>query len=118
MMNDSAFKEHYCITILNTKEEYLCSNNNHLLKGMNSIVKCGIPSGCHGGGCGVCKIQIVEGDVSKLIMSRKHISEDEEAKNIVLACCVYPKSNISLKVIGKLSRNILKANKKKKYGFV
>ncbi|MFK5949761.1 MAG: 2Fe-2S iron-sulfur cluster-binding protein [Methylococcales bacterium] len=110
--------ERFCITIIDTNEKYMCSTNAHLLKGMKTIGKRGIPSGCHGGGCGVCKIQIVKGNVETISMSRAYISKKEEEEGIVLACRTFPKTDVSLKVIGKLSRNILKPNTIKKYGFV
>ena len=100
----------YCITIINTNEEYLCFEGKHLLQGMKSLGKCSIPSGCHGGGCGVCKIQIIKGEVEKVTMSRKHISEKEETNGIYLACCVFPKSDISVKVIGKIKKKLVNKN--------
>ena len=53
--------------------------------------------GCEGGGCGICKVQILEGDYVRFKnMSRRHVSEEEEAQGIVLACCVKPLDNILL----------------------
>ncbi len=108
------------VTILDTKEVFLCNENQHLLKGMTSLGKRGIPSGCHGGGCGVCKVKITEGEVETLVMSRAYISEEEEKEGISLACRTFPRSTISLEVVGKLSKNILRssATPPKKYGFV
>lgn len=100
------FGKRHEITILNTGESFLCSEKKHLLQGMSSLGKKGIPSGCHGGGCGVCKIKITTGDYSKLVMSRAHVSEVEEKEGIVLACRVFPLSDISLDVVGKLTTNI------------
>ncbi|MDZ7817211.1 MAG: 2Fe-2S iron-sulfur cluster-binding protein [Aliarcobacter sp.] len=44
-----------------------------------------VPRGCHNGACGVCKILIHKGTYEKEKMNRKHISEEEENSNIVLA---------------------------------
>ncbi|MET0025689.1 MAG: 2Fe-2S iron-sulfur cluster-binding protein [Sedimenticola sp.] len=106
------------VTILDTNESYTCFNDQHLLKGMVSLGKRGIPSGCHGGGCGVCKVKIVRGEVELLSMSRDHVSEEEEKAGVVLACRAFPKGDVALKVIGKLSKNVLRPSSKKKYGFV
>ena len=106
------------ITIMDTQEDFPCSQNQHLLKGMLSLGKRGIPSGCHGGGCGVCKVRITAGEFETLSMSREHISADDETDGIVLACRTFPRSDISLKVIGKWSKNVLRPSEKKKYGFV
>lgn len=118
MSTFSPSADRFCITIIDTNEKYMCSENSHLLRGMKTIGKRGIPSGCHGGGCGVCKIQIVKGNVETISMSRAYISKKEEEEGIVLACRAFPQTDVSLKVIGKLSRNILKPNTIKKYGFV
>ena len=96
----------YRITLLDTGETYPCKPSDHLLQGMLSLGKKGIPSGCHGGGCGVCKIQVVQGDIETIVMSRAHVSAVEEAKGITLACRTFPRSDIELKVIGKLSKNV------------
>ncbi len=81
--------------------EFECREDQHLLVAMKSIGKKCIPSGCHGGGCGVCKIRILAGDTERLVMSRKHISKTEEEQGVVLACRIFPRSPIRLEVIGK-----------------
>jgi Na+-transporting NADH:ubiquinone oxidoreductase subunit NqrF len=106
------------ITILDTNEAFMCSGQQHLLRGMLSLGKKGIPSGCHGGGCGVCKIQIVSGQVDTLPVSREHVSIDEENRGVTLACRSFPKTDVSLKVVGKLSKNVLRTQAPKKYGFI
>jgi ferredoxin len=55
-----------------------------------------IPGGCGGGGCGICKVQILSGEVHKRRMSATHITEKDLEQNIVLACCVMPLSDIEL----------------------
>lgn len=116
-MSQSA-SNHHSVTIIDTGEVYRCDEKQHLLKGMVSLGKRGIPSGCHGGGCGVCKVKVRQGKYDTLPMSRQHVSYAEQAQGIVLACRTFPKSNLSLEVIGKLSKNVLRPSEKKKYGFV
>jgi ferredoxin len=107
------------VTIKDTGEVFSCSEDQHLLQGMTSLGKRGIPSGCHGGGCGVCKVKITQGEVETLVMSRAYVTEEEEKEGIVLACRTFPRGSISLKVIGKLSKNVLRSSAStKKYGFV
>lgn len=117
MMEEKSIVRHQ-VTIVDTNEQYACSESQHLLRGMLSLGKRGIPSGCHGGGCGVCKVHINNGDIDTLSMSRKHVTESEEKDGIVLACRTFPKSDVSLKVVGKLSKNVLRPSENKKYGFV
>lgn len=56
-------------------------------------IRC-IPVGCRGGGCGVCKIQILEGSYSTGRMSAKHICPDDLAAGVVLACQTVPLTDI------------------------
>lgn len=57
--------------------------------------------GCRGGGCGVCRIRVVEGEYHTTPMSREHVSEAEEADGYVLGCCLFPRSDLLLSVSGK-----------------
>jgi len=77
-----------------------CSNDKNLMDSLSS--KSGIaPKGCHNGGCGVCKIKVHSGEYTTMKMSRKHISEEEESSGIVLACRVFPNSNMDIEFIAK-----------------
>ena len=65
----------------------------------------GIPVGCVNGGCGVCKVRVVSGQVRPLgPVSRAHVSADEEAAGITLACRVAPVTDVTLQVLGKLQK--------------
>ena len=95
------------VLIETTGEIFGCDEHQHILSGMAKTGKKGIPSGCHGGGCGVCKVKINLGTFSTKKMSRAHISEDEEKAGSVLACRVFPNSDISLQVVGKLQKRFV-----------
>lgn len=97
---------HYTITIEETGETYRCSDQETLLVGMEKLGKRGIPVGCRGGGCGVCKVEIVSGGYSKRRMSREYVSEEDEAAGRVLACRVRPTGNVVLRVIGLMKKNV------------
>ena len=94
------------VVIEETGETYRCAQSESLLVGMERLGKRGIPVGCRGGGCGVCKIEIVEGSFSKRVMSRDYVSVEDEAAGRVLACRVYPTSDVRLRVIGKMAKNV------------
>ncbi len=49
---------------------------------------------------------MLSGDYDKRVMSREHISEDEEAQGCVLACRVKPRSDLALSVIGLMKKNV------------
>jgi len=101
-----ATKAFFAVTIAETGEVFRCREDETLLAGMERLGKRGIPVGCRGGGCGVCKIQVEQGEFSKRVMSRDYISAEEEAAGIVLACRVKPLSDVRLAVIGKMKKNV------------
>lgn len=102
--------EKYRIHIENSGEDFTCAADASLLRGMEVLGRRGIPVGCRGGGCGVCKVHIDSGPFEARKMSRACVSEDEENQGVVLACRVFPRGELSLTVIGKM----LKALEKKK----
>lgn len=94
------------VRIEDTGEQYACDERESVLVGMARMGKRGIPLGCRGGGCGVCKVRITSGSYRTLRMSSEHISPNELADGIVLACRVMAESDLSLQVVGKLSKAI------------
>jgi len=97
---------YHTVLIEETGESYRCSPQETLLSGMEKLGKKGIPVGCRGGGCGVCKVEITEGSYTKRVMSRAYVSAEEEAAHCVLACRVKPTSDIRLRVLGKMAKNV------------
>ncbi|MBL0089844.1 MAG: 2Fe-2S iron-sulfur cluster binding domain-containing protein [Ideonella sp.] len=96
----------HTITIADDGQTYRCSEQRSLLEGMEQLGRKGIPVGCRNGGCGVCKVEILSGCYSSRVMSREHVSEEDEALGRVLACRVKPTSDIRLAVIGKMKRSV------------
>ncbi|NMY13503.1 2Fe-2S iron-sulfur cluster binding domain-containing protein [Pseudomonas veronii] len=81
------------------------------LQGMARIGRKCIPAGCLNGGCGVCKVAIRAGEVHKSgAMSRAHVTEQEEAAGVVLACRVVPDCEVELEVVGKMKKAFLRSS--------
>ena len=76
---------------------YIGRDDESIFRAMHKSGRSIFKGGCEGGGCGICKVKILEGEyVTFKIMSRRHVTEEEESQGIVLACCVKPSSNILL----------------------
>lgn len=74
-----------------------------MLHGMLRLGRRGIPVGCVGGGCGICKVRILAGQVLQLgPVSRAHVSADDEATGVTLACRVTPVSPLRVEAVGRL----------------
>jgi ferredoxin len=103
MTVDSRSKVAVCVA--QTGETYACATDESLLRGMLKLGRKGIPAGCVNGGCGVCKVRVVDGTVTLLgPISREHVSIDEERRGMTLACRVAPATAVRLEVIGRLER--------------
>jgi len=97
------------VEIIQTGENYACATDENLLKGMLKLGRKGIPAGCVSGGCGVCRVHIVSGQVQLCgPVSRAHISCEDEAQGITLACRVTPVTAVRLEVSGRLIKPFLK----------
>ena len=93
------------VTVSQTGEVFDCPVGESVLKGMLRLGRKGIPVGCVNGGCGVCKIRVLHGEVTRLgPISRAHVSVEEEQQGFTLACRVSPASAVTLEVAGKLQR--------------
>ncbi len=108
-------EKQFLLTMEGSNKEIIGIEDKHILDSMLAIGIDVAPKGCHGGGCGVCKIKITKGEVTTLSQSRKFLSKEEEENGYVLACRAFPVSDIEFEFIGKPK---CKVNEKKKYGFV
>lgn len=97
---------YHTITITDTGESYRCSDERSVLKGMEALGKKGIPVGCRSGGCGVCKVEVLSGSYTKRVMSRAHVSIEDEAAGRVLSCCIKPVSDLQVHVLGLMKKNV------------
>jgi ferredoxin len=59
---------------------------------------CRLPVGCRRGGCGICRARVIEGDYRRDVMSRAHVTSDDEADGVVLACAIYPLGDLTLRL--------------------
>lgn len=58
--------------------------------------------GCKGGGCGLCKIKVQEGEFTRGKSSKAVLPDAERSMNYTLACKTFPKSD--LKIVIDLSK--------------
>jgi 3-phenylpropionate/trans-cinnamate dioxygenase ferredoxin reductase subunit len=93
------------VHVAQTGETFPCAHDESLLQGMLRLGRKGIPVGCVNGGCGVCKVHIMEGRIKSLgPVSRAHVSVEEEAAGFTLACRVAPVTAVRLEVAGKFEK--------------
>ena len=99
------FRPKVTVHVTQTGEEFPCATTESLLDGMLRLGRKGIPVGCVNGGCGVCKVRIVDGTVTALgPVSRAHVTAEEERQGCTLACRVAPATAVQIEVIGKFEK--------------
>jgi ferredoxin len=90
----------YQITVKETGKTFTCAEDQAVLRAMFHAGSGPIQHGCCGGGCGVCKMRIVSGKWEPFKpMSRAHVSEAEQKDDIVLLCCVQPRSDLIIALV-------------------
>lgn len=86
----------YKINVINRALSFNATAGTTLLGAMEKSCCPAIDVGCRGGGCGLCKVKVLEGTYQTKRMSRRHISEQEQAAGFALACRIFPESDLTL----------------------
>ncbi|MCQ6282499.1 2Fe-2S iron-sulfur cluster binding domain-containing protein [Bacillus sp. EB600] len=76
--------------------EFACgSNETPLRAARDQFIP--IPTGCQRGGCGMCKMKVLDGEyVQELERNHDVLSDEELEKGYALACCMTPKSDLEI----------------------
>ena len=98
---------HFNITIADTDDVFHCKPDQNVLQAMERLGRKGIPVGCRGGGCGICRVRVLDdGEYRTLKMSRAQISEADEADRLCLACKLIPQSDLRIQPMGLLKKKL------------
>lgn len=92
------------IDIENSVDSFDCPEGMDVLHGMIALGRKGIPVGCRGGGCGVCKVRVLTGAYHTGKMSRARVTAEEERAGYALACRLFALTNLRVQVVGKMVR--------------
>jgi len=78
--------------------QFDCAADERVLTAMERCGEHDIGVGCRGGGCGICKVRVIDGDYRTGKMSTAKVSEIEREAGYALACRLYPESDLSIEV--------------------
>ncbi len=84
------------VSVTNRQQVFKVPKGELLLLAMEKLNQRAIDVGCRGGGCGLCKVKVLQGDYQTKRMSKAHISEEEAALGFALACRLTPLSDLEL----------------------
>jgi|JI10StandDraft_1071094.scaffolds.fasta_scaffold75574_2 ferredoxin len=91
----------HVVTLEGSGLQFRCRDDENMLVGMRYQGPDGVQVGCRGGGCGVCRVQVLSGTYTAKKMSKAHITADDLAHNIVLSCRIFPTSDLSVRLCPK-----------------
>ena len=90
------------ILLSDSGESFDCREGQNVLAAMEALGRRGIPAGCRGGGCGICRVQVLAGGAYRTLkMSRAQVSVEDEAAGIALACKLLPSGDLVLRSLGR-----------------
>ncbi len=98
--------ERYTIRLEEIPDAFVCYGDETVIVAMERAVSRGyaardsqrIPIGCRRGGCGVCRVQVLDGPYRVEAMSRTHVTGKDETEGYVLACRLIPKGDLTLRL--------------------
>jgi CDP-4-dehydro-6-deoxyglucose reductase len=87
-------------TITINNESFICPETMSIVEAAK-IQTAKIPYGCNGGGCGICKMRIVEGQYKLTDAAAKALSAEEKNNGHAYLCQTYPLSDLQLEYVEK-----------------
>ncbi|PKP90705.1 MAG: ferredoxin [Alphaproteobacteria bacterium HGW-Alphaproteobacteria-14] len=78
--------------------EFSCAEADPVLTAMEHCGVDDIGVGCRGGGCGICRVRIVDGAYATGKMSAARVSSVDRAAGYALACRLYPISDLLIEI--------------------
>lgn len=88
--------EHYQIKVSHPDKRTFTGKENESILDSSIRTNGKIKVGCKRGGCGLCKIKVVDGEIEHGAVSRSVLPLNEEEEGYALACRAVPKSDITI----------------------
>lgn len=79
-----------------SEKNFRCGEQDDILRAAMRAGIFDIPIGCCNGGCGMCKVLVLEGDFDRGLCSMAVLNDSDREQHFSLACKTYPKSEIRL----------------------
>lgn len=91
----------YKIKVENEALEFVCQEDCNIVTALSKVNGRHPMVGCRGGGCGICRVRVLEGDYTTKTMSKAQVSDEDLKAGITLACRTFPKSDMVLEYLGR-----------------
>ena len=90
----------YSIQVEGSSVHVRCASDTPVLSAIAASGERVVAVGCRSGGCGVCRVKVLEGSYRTRCMSAAHVSDADAESGIALACQLLPESDLRLRVLG------------------
>jgi len=91
----------YAIVIADTGETFSCAPGQSVLAALERSGRRAIAVGCRGGGCGVCRVEVVGTRAYRTLkMSRAQVTGADADAGIALACKLIPEGDLIVRPLG------------------
>ena len=78
--------------------QFLCREGERVLIAMEHSGAGDIRVGCRGGGCGICRVRVLEGAHRVGKMSKAKVSEADREAGYALACRLFPLGPLKIEI--------------------
>lgn len=78
--------------------EFTCGGDERVLLAMERSGAGDIGVGCRGGGCGICRVKVIEGEYRTGKMSAAKVPESDRQAGYALACRLFPSGDLVIAV--------------------
>jgi ferredoxin len=78
-----------------------CRDDQTVLGAMIEARARALQVGCRSGGCGVCRVQVLEGRYETGTMSHAQVDQSDRDQGVVLSCQLFPRSDLRLRALGR-----------------
>ena len=104
----------FTISIADSTDSFTCESDQNVLAAMEKLGRKGIPVGCRGGGCGICRVRVIgdaklDRDYRTLKMSKAQVSDADREHGIALACKLLPLADLEVEPLGLLQKRLSSA---------
>lgn len=93
------------VTVAGAELKFACRDDQAVLSSVSDGGARCVAVGCRGGGCGVCRVEVLAGQFECGRMSAAQVSAQELAQGVVLACQLFPRSDLRIRALGRRMSN-------------
>ena len=89
------------VSVAGADQTFPCREDQSVLEAVSCTGRSSVQVGCRSGGCGVCRVEVISGSFDCGLMSEAQVSTSDRAAGMVLACRLFPRSDLHIRALGR-----------------